>query len=67
MLFRSWIEEAETDAELRRRQRIVATPAEAMAGVLEDLQRRFGGVAGYLREGGAADEVLERARVRLRG
>jgi protein-tyrosine phosphatase len=64
---RPWVEEAETEVELRRRERIVATPAEAMVGVLEDLQRRFGGVDGYLREGGAEDEVLERARARLRG
>lgn len=63
---RPWVEEAETEAERRRRERVVATPAEAMVGVLEELQRRFGGVAGYLREGGAADEVLERARARLR-
>jgi protein-tyrosine phosphatase len=64
---RPWIEEAETEEELRRRERISATPAEAMAGVLEELQRRYGGVAGYLREGGATEEMLERARVRLRG
>ena len=38
-----------------------------MAGVLEELQRRYGGVAGYLGEGGAAEDMLERARVRLRG
>jgi protein-tyrosine phosphatase len=63
---RPWIEEAETKEELRRRERIAATPAEGMAGVLEELQRRFGGVAGYLRQGGATDEVLERARARLR-
>jgi protein-tyrosine phosphatase len=63
---RPWIEEAETVEELRRRERISATPADAMAGVLEELQRRYGGVAGYLREGGASDEVLERARARLR-
>lgn len=64
---RPWIEEAETEEERRRRERISATPAEAMSGVLEELQRRYGGVAGYLREGGASDEVLERARARLRG
>ena len=48
---RPWIEEAETDEERRRRKRISATPAEAMAGVLEELQRRYGGVAGYLANG----------------
>ena len=63
---RPWIEEAETEEELRRRRRIAATPAEAMVGVLEELQRRHGGVAAYLRGGGASDDVLERARARLR-
>jgi protein-tyrosine phosphatase len=61
-----WIEEAETEEEQRRRERISVTPAESMTGVLEELQRRYGGVAGYLRAGGASDEVLERARARLR-
>jgi hypothetical protein len=37
-----------------------------MVGVLEELQRRHGGVAAYLRGGGASDDVLERARARLR-
>jgi protein-tyrosine phosphatase len=64
---RPWIEEAETEEELRRRERIASTPAEGMTGVLEELQRRYGGVAGYLRDGGAEEAVLERARVRLRG
>ena len=63
---RPWIDEAETEEEWRRRERISVTPAEAMTGVLEELQRRYGGVAGYLRAGGASDEVLERARARLR-
>jgi protein-tyrosine phosphatase len=64
---RPWIEEAETAEELQKRERISATPADAMTGVLEELQRRYGGVAGYLRTGGADEEMLERARVRLRG
>jgi protein-tyrosine phosphatase len=63
---RPWIEEAETEEDRRRRERISSTPAEAMVGVLEELQRRYGGVAGYLRAGGASDEVLERAQARLR-
>jgi protein-tyrosine phosphatase len=63
---RPWVEEAETEAERRRRERVVATPAEAMVGVLEELQRRYGGIAGYLRDGGADEAMLERARARLR-
>jgi hypothetical protein len=38
-----------------------------MVGVLEELERRYGGVDGYLRAGGLADEDLRRARARLRG
>jgi hypothetical protein len=38
-----------------------------MVQVLEDLERRYGSVAGYLKAGGATDEDIERARARLRG
>jgi hypothetical protein len=38
-----------------------------MVEVLEELERRYGSIEGYLRAGGATDEDLERARARLRG
>jgi len=61
-----WLAEAETDEGRERFSRIAATPAAAMRGVLEELERRHGSAAGYLRAGGASDDVLRRARARLR-
>ena len=54
----------EADRELRLRRS--AAPAAAMRGVLEELDRREGGVAAYLREAGVGPETLARARARLR-
>jgi protein tyrosine/serine phosphatase len=62
-----WFAEAADEHELERLHRIAATPASSMVQVLEDLERRYGSVAGYLKAGGATDEDLERARARLRG
>jgi protein-tyrosine phosphatase len=61
-----WIAEAEDDEERRRRVRMSATPPEAMVGVLEELERRYGSVLGYLRAGGADEGIPERAAARLR-
>jgi protein-tyrosine phosphatase len=61
-----WLADAADDAERERLRRISATPAAAMLAVLEQLESRFGGAAGYLRDGGASDETLVRARARLR-
>jgi protein-tyrosine phosphatase len=61
-----WLAEAGTEAEKERIRRIAATPAEAMIHVLEELERRYGSVEGYLRAGGLTDEDLELARARLR-
>lgn len=62
-----WLAEAGTDAERERLRRMFATPAAAMVGVLEELERRHGSVEEYLRAGGAGHEDLARARERLRG
>ncbi len=62
-----WFAEAADERELERLHRISKTPASSMVGVLEELERRYGSIAGYLRAGGATDEELERARARLRG
>jgi protein-tyrosine phosphatase len=61
-----WLAEAETEAERERLRRISATPAAAMVGVLDELERRYGSVEGYLRAGGAPDDIGERVRARLR-
>jgi protein-tyrosine phosphatase len=62
----AWLADAEDEAELARRARISATPAAAMVAVLEELEGRYGSVAGYLRAGGLDDETIERAVGRLR-
>ena len=54
----------EDDRELR--PRVSGAPAAAMAGVLEDLDRRYGGVGGYLHEAGVDEGTQARARARLR-
>jgi protein-tyrosine phosphatase len=63
----SWLAEAGTEAERERIRRIAATPAASMLAVLEELERRYGSVEGYLRAGGLGDEELELVRKRLRG
>ena len=61
-----WIAAAETEAERERLRRMLASPAAAMVGVLDELGRRYGGVAGFLRAGGLGEEDLARAAARLR-
>jgi protein-tyrosine phosphatase len=61
-----WFASAADERELARLHRIASTPAPSMVGVLEELERRYGSIAGYLRAGGATDDELERARARLR-
>ncbi|HXM56031.1 MAG TPA: tyrosine-protein phosphatase [Candidatus Dormibacteraeota bacterium] len=47
---------------LRRRHR---TPPEELLDVLAELDRRYGGVEGYLRAAGLADDARDRLRARL--
>jgi protein-tyrosine phosphatase len=60
-----WFAKAETEAERERLRRITRTPAAAMVGVFDELERRYGGVEGYLCSGGLTGEELELARRRL--
>lgn len=62
----AWFAAAESEEELERLKRIAQTPAASMTGVFADLERRYGSVAGYLRDAGVGDEELSRARARLR-
>jgi protein tyrosine/serine phosphatase len=60
-----WLARAESEEEraiIRDRSR---TPAEAMLGVFEKLDQRFGSVDDYLRAAGATDADFERIRERL--
>jgi protein-tyrosine phosphatase len=61
----AWLAGAATDAERERIRRTSATPAEAMTGVLEELERRYGSVAAYLQAGGVTTAELDRIRERL--
>ena len=61
-----WIAEAGDESERELRRRMGASPAEAMAEMLEQLEREHGSVAEYLLDGGATQEDLERARARIR-
>jgi protein-tyrosine phosphatase len=63
----AWFDAAETDEERERLRRIAQCPADAMTGVLAELERRHGSVEGYLRDIGVTAEELSRIRARLRG
>jgi protein tyrosine/serine phosphatase len=60
-----WLAETTDEKELERLKRVIQTPAASMVGVLEELERRHGSVEGFLREGGAPDDIGERVRARL--
>lgn len=60
-----WVAEAADEPERERRRRIGATPAAAMESLLEEIERRYGGVQGYLEAGGASEADLRAARARL--
>ncbi|MBA2361684.1 MAG: tyrosine-protein phosphatase [Actinobacteria bacterium] len=62
----AWFAGAADDTELARLRRMAATPAATMVGVFEELDRRYGGVEGYLRAAGLTDEELALARQLLR-
>lgn len=63
----AWLEAAETEAERKRLERITQTPPQAITGLFEELERRYGSVEGYLRSAGVSERDLELARARLRG
>jgi protein-tyrosine phosphatase len=60
-----WANSAPDDAERRLRLRIGSSPPQVMRDVLADLERRHGGVRGYLLEAGVSEDALERIRSRL--
>jgi len=63
--YQGWIAAGETDTERELRRALIASPPEAMAGVLEHLDATHGGAAGYLRAAGVTDESLALVRTRL--
>jgi protein-tyrosine phosphatase len=60
-----WIDQAPTEEERHQRRRRSQTPAAAMIGVLDELERRYGTVENYLLAGGAPAQALQRIRERL--
>ena len=63
--YQGWIAAGETDIERELRRALIASPPEAMAGVLEHLHATHCGAAGYLRAAGVSDDTLARIRTRL--
>ena len=61
-----WIAAAETEAERERLRRMLASPADAIIGVFDELERRYGGVPEFLRAGGLGEDDLALAVGRLR-
>jgi protein-tyrosine phosphatase len=61
-----WLDNAPTDRERRRREKLSQTPAAAMARVIAEIERRYGSVAGYLEAAGLEPRQIERLRGRLR-
>jgi protein tyrosine/serine phosphatase len=60
-----WIAEGADEAERDWRRLVTSTPAAGMSGVLQEIDRRYGDVASFLRAGGASDTDLAAARARL--
>jgi protein tyrosine/serine phosphatase len=60
-----WEAEAESDEERERRAQIGRCPPEAMRGVLDELNRRYGSIREYLLAAGSTDDELDAAIRRL--
>jgi len=63
----AFLAKAETEAERDEIRRFSRTPAATIVGVLEELERRYGSVEGYLTAAGVEPDDLDLARDRLRG
>jgi protein tyrosine/serine phosphatase len=61
-----WLATAPNEVVRRRWEKLSATPAVAMSRVIEDLEGRYGSIAGYLEAAGVGPEQIDRLRARLR-
>ena len=61
-----WIEQAPTDRDRRRREKLSQTPAAGMRRVIDTIEERYGSVAGYLEAAGVSAGQLDQLRSRLR-
>jgi protein-tyrosine phosphatase len=64
-LWQQWVEDAADEGERELRRRLSASPADAMAQVLETLEREHGSVESYLLDTGVSQEELELVRSRM--
>ena len=62
-----WADAAHDEEERALRLRIGSSPRQVMVDTLAEVERRHGGVEGYLGDSGLAPETLDRIRERLRG
>ncbi|HYK94375.1 MAG TPA: tyrosine-protein phosphatase [Candidatus Dormibacteraeota bacterium] len=62
----SWLDDAPTAVDRRRREKLSQTPADTMRRVIPVIEARHGSVAGYLQAGGLSTAQVERLRTRLR-
>jgi len=60
-----WLREARDDEERAKLEKLQQTPAGAMTRVVQEIERRYGDVASYLRAAGLTDEQVDRLRERL--
>ncbi|MCW2966096.1 MAG: protein tyrosine/serine phosphatase [Actinomycetia bacterium] len=61
----AWLREARDEEERAKLTKLQHTPAEAMARVVQEIERRYGDVASYLRAAGLTDAQVDRLRERL--
>jgi protein-tyrosine phosphatase len=60
-----WIPAIEDETERAKWEKLRDTPANAMVRVVQEIERRYGDVASYLRAAGLTDAQLDRLRERL--
>jgi protein tyrosine/serine phosphatase len=60
-----WIPAIEDEAERAKWEKLKDTPADGMIRVIEEIERRYGDVASYVRAAGLTDEQVDRLRERL--
>jgi protein-tyrosine phosphatase len=61
----AWIDEAPDEVERAKRELLSDTPAEGIVRVVEEIERRYGSVGGYLRAAGVSEPQLRRLHERL--
>ena len=61
-----WLAKAPNERIRRRWEKLSETPAHAMAWVIEEIEGRYGSVAGYLEAAGVSPAQIDRLRARLR-